>query len=126
MPITNITLRKNKTVEFKNQILDAVQAALIEAGVHPNDQFQRILELEPENFRFHPTFPDVQTSRTDDFVLIEILLGTGRSVKVKKKILIDIVTRLGACDFDPENIMIYFQDIPWENWSPAGGRMPHG
>jgi len=56
----------------------------------------------------------------------DILLGAGRSVKIKKKILADIVERLSAHGLDAENLMVVFQDVPWENWSPAGGRMPHG
>lgn len=125
MPIVTVTLRKPKSVEFKGRILDAVHAALVGAGVHPDDRFHRVLELEEENFRYPPTFPDVKTRRTGDFVLVEILLGAGRSVKVKKQILADLTERLRASGFDPENLMVVFQDVPWENWSPAGGRVPH-
>jgi phenylpyruvate tautomerase PptA (4-oxalocrotonate tautomerase family) len=46
-------------------------------------------------------------------------------VKVKKQVLAGIVERLSATGFDPENLMVVFQDVPWENWSPAGGRVPH-
>lgn len=37
-----------------------------------------------------------------------------------------VIERLAAQGLDPENVMVVFQDVPWENWSPAGGRMPHG
>ena len=125
MPIVTITVRKPKTKQFKAMILDAVHAALVQAGVSPNDRFHRVLELDEADFHYDPAFPDVRTKRTRDFVLIEVLLGVGRSVKVKKKILADIVERLSAQGFDPENAMVVFQDVPWENWSPAGGRVPH-
>jgi phenylpyruvate tautomerase PptA (4-oxalocrotonate tautomerase family) len=125
MPLVNLTVRGPKTAEFKNKVLDAIQAALVDAGAHENDQFHRIYELEPENFRFHATFPDVKTARTDDFVLADIFLGTGRSVRLKKQILAGIAARLSATGFDPENLMVVFHDVPWENWSPAGGRVPH-
>jgi len=26
---------------------------------------------------------------------------------------------------DPENFMVIFQEVAWENWSPGGGRVPH-
>jgi phenylpyruvate tautomerase PptA (4-oxalocrotonate tautomerase family) len=125
MPIVTITVRRPKTQEFRAKVLDSVHAALVSAGVNPKDRFHRVLELDEPNFQYDPTFPDVKTERTNDFVLVEVLLGTGRSVKVKKKILSDIVERLSAHGFDPENLMVVFQDVPWENWSPAGGRMPH-
>ena len=125
MPIVTVTTRKQKSPEFKAQLLDAIQGALVDIGAHPDDLFHRILELSEQDFRFHPTFPDVKTSRTQDFVLIEILLGVGRSVKLKKQVLAGIVKRLSGQNFDPENLMVVFHDIPWENFSPAGGRLPH-
>jgi phenylpyruvate tautomerase PptA (4-oxalocrotonate tautomerase family) len=81
--------------------------------------------LETENFQFDPRFPDLQRDRTDDFVLVEVLLGVGRSVKVKKAILSSLMERVASEGFDPENFMVIFQEVAWENWSPAGGRVPH-
>src|SRR5229473_263419 len=68
---------------------------------------------------------DLSRPRTDDFVLVELLLGVGRSVKVKKKIAADIIETLSSKGLDGEHVMIVFQDVPWENWSPGGGRVPH-
>jgi phenylpyruvate tautomerase PptA (4-oxalocrotonate tautomerase family) len=125
MPIVTVTLQKPKSREFKAMVLEAIHQALVGAGVNPNDRFHRVLELEKDDFQFDPSFPDVQTRRTNDFVLVEILLGVGRSVKVKKEILAGIVERLATEGFDTENLLVCFQDVPWENWSPAGGRVPH-
>jgi phenylpyruvate tautomerase PptA (4-oxalocrotonate tautomerase family) len=125
MPIVTLTVRKPKTPAFKKNVLSAIHAALVNAGVNPNDRFHRVLELNEDDFQFDPTFPDLKAPRTNDFVLVEILLGTGRSVKVKKQILQDIVQRLSSHGLDTENLMVCFQEVPWENWSPAGGRVPH-
>lgn len=125
MPIVTVTMRRPKSREFKATVLGAVQESLVSVGVHPTDRFHRVLELAEEDFAYDVSFPDVQTRRTDDFVLIEILLGLGRSVKVKKAVLAGITQRLAAVGFDTENLMVCFLDVPWENWSPAGGRMPH-
>ena len=80
MPIVTITIRKPKSAAFKTNVLESVHAALVAAGVNPNDRFHRVLELEADDFRFDPRFPDLQSERTDDFVLIEILLGVGSAV----------------------------------------------
>ncbi len=125
MPIVTVTLRKPKTREFKQQVLSAVHGALVKSGSSPNDRFHRILELDADNFQFDLSYPDVKTCRTDDLVLIEIQLGSGRTVKVKKQILAEIVAQLASTGFDPENLMVFFSDAPWENFSPAGGRIPH-
>jgi phenylpyruvate tautomerase PptA (4-oxalocrotonate tautomerase family) len=125
VPIVTLTVRKPKTTEFKSMVLGAIQAALVDIGVSPNDRFHRVLELDEDNFQFDDSFPDLRTRRNEDFVLVEILLGVGRSVKIKKQILAGITERLSASGFDTENLMVVFQDIAWENWSPAGGRVPH-
>jgi len=125
MPIVTLTVRRPKSAEFKAKLLGAVHTSLVEIGTNPNDLFHRVLELDEQDFQFDPTYPDVRTRRTSDFVLVEILLGIGRSVKVKKQLLAGIVERLSLHGFDPENLMVVFQDVPWENLSPAGGRVPH-
>lgn len=125
MPIVTLTVRRPKSAEFKTRVLDAIHAALVEIGAHPSDRFQRVIELDETDFRFDAGFPDVQTRRTEDFMLVEILLGVGRSVKIKKQLLAGITQRLGAQGLDAENLMVVFQDLPWENFSPAGGRLPH-
>ena len=126
MPIVTVTMKKPKTAAFKKVVLDAVHAALALSGANPKDRFQRVIELADEDFQYDPSFPDVSTPRTDDFVLIEILLGVGRSIKVKRAILNDAIARLADGGINPEHVMVVFQDVPWENFSPAGGRIPHG
>jgi phenylpyruvate tautomerase PptA (4-oxalocrotonate tautomerase family) len=125
MPFVTLTVRKPKTAEFKDKVLAAVHAALVATGVPDTDRFQRVLELDAADFRYDTHYPDVQTTRTDDFVLIEIVWSVGRSVKVKKKLLADLMERLRADGFDPENVMVVFKETSWENWSFAGGRLLH-
>jgi phenylpyruvate tautomerase PptA (4-oxalocrotonate tautomerase family) len=125
MPIVTVTIRKPKSSAFKAQLLGAIHAALVDIGVDPNDRFHRVLELDEENFQYDPSFPDVKTRRTGDFVLVEILLGAGREVSQKKKVLASITEQLSSHGFDTENLMVVFQDIPFENFSPAGGRSPY-
>jgi phenylpyruvate tautomerase PptA (4-oxalocrotonate tautomerase family) len=126
MPLVTLTVREGKSEEFKSAVLAAVHGALIASGVPEKDRFQRVLELSAEDFRFDPDYPDLSARRTEDFVLIEILLSVGRSVKVKKKILSDLIA---AVRKDPglnaENVMVCFKETLWENWSFAGGRLLH-
>jgi len=126
MPLVTITIRKGKSADFKSSVLNAVHTALVASGVPATDRFQRVLELDTENFRFDPSYPDLTRERTNDFVLIEILLSVGRSVKVKKKILTDIMSSLvQSPGLDPENVMVCFKETSWENWAFGGGRMLH-
>ena len=126
MPLVTVTLRKGKSVEFKSAVLSAVHRALVASGVPEADRFQRVLELGTDDFRFDPSYPDVSAQRTDDFVLIEVLLSVGRSVKIKRKILADIVASLASAPgLHPDNVMVVFKETQWENWAFAGGRIIH-
>ncbi len=126
MPLVTLTIRKGKSSDFKSAVLSAVHRGLIASGVPEKDRFQRVLELSAEDFRFDADYPDLTAPRTDDFVLIEILLSVGRSVKVKKKLLADILAGLAtAPGLNPENVMVCFKETVWENWSFGGGRLIH-
>lgn len=89
------------------------------------DRFQRVLELDAENFRFDPSYPEVRTARDDGFVLIEVLWSAGRSVKVKRKLLEELMGTLARAGLDPGNVMVIFKETTWESWSFAGGRLIH-
>jgi phenylpyruvate tautomerase PptA (4-oxalocrotonate tautomerase family) len=126
MPLVTVTVRKPKTPAFKAAVLRAVHAALVAAGVPEKDRFHRVLELDAGDFSYDDTYPDLTKPRDADFVLVEILLSVGRSVKVKRKILADIVAGLSKDPgLDPENVFVVFKETQWENWAFGGGRQIH-
>lgn len=125
MPLVTVTVRKGKPPAFKAAVLDAIHAALVSSGVPATDRFQRVLELDAESFRFDPTYPDLKKERTGDFVLVEILWSVGRSVKVKRKLLDELVGLVSRVGVDPEQLMVVFKETTWENWAFAGGRQIH-
>ena len=126
MPLVTLTVRRGKDAAFKSEVLDAVHNALVASGVPQADRFHRVLELSAEDFRYDASYPDLATPRTDDFVLIEVLLSTGRSVKVKRKIATDLIDALRrAPGLNPDDVMLVFKETLWENWSFGGGRFIH-
>src|SRR5262245_40359058 len=126
MPLVTVSVRKGKSTAFTSAILDAVHQALVGAGVPEADRFQRVLGLEAEGFRYDARYPDLASPRGDDFVLVEILWSVGRSVKVKRKLVADVVCDISrTTSVDPEHVMIVFKETQWENWSFGGGRLLH-
>jgi len=125
MPLVTLTVRKPKSSTFKTTVLDAVHAALVSSGVPATDKFQRVIELEADDFRFDPSYPDLKTERNNEFVLIEILWSVGRSVKVKKKFLQELMSSLARAGFNTENVMVCFKETTWENWAFGAGRLIH-
>ena len=125
MPLVTLTVRRPKSSAFKSTVLDSVHAALVSTGVPAADKFQRVIELDADDFRFDPAYPDLRSERDTDFVLIEILWSVGRSVKVKKKLLEELIGSLGRAGLNPENVMVVFKETTWENWAFGGGRLIH-
>jgi phenylpyruvate tautomerase PptA (4-oxalocrotonate tautomerase family) len=126
MPLVTLTVRRGKDAAFKSAVLDGVHKALVAAGVPEADRFHRVLELAAEDFRYDASYPDLDSPRTGDFVLIEILLSAGRSVKIKRKIAADLIDSLRQSPgLDPDNVMLVFKETTWENWSFGGGRFIH-
>ena len=126
MPLVTLTVRRGKDAAFKSAVLDGVHGALVASGVPPADRFHRVLELSAEDFRYDPGYPDLAAPRTQDFVLIEVLLSAGRSVKVKRRIAADLVDALRRSPgLDPDDVMLVFKETAWENWSFGGGRFIH-
>ena len=125
MPLVTLTVRKPKSAAFKAGVLDALHTALVSSGVPVTDKFQRVIELENEDFRFDPSYPDLKSQRTENFVLVEILWSVGRSVKVKRKLLAELMASLSQQGLDPEHVMVCFKETSWENWSFGGGRLIH-
>ena len=126
MPLVTLTVRQGKSSAFKFAILDGVHRALVASGVPQKDRFHRVLELDADNFCFDDDYPDLSSRRDDDFVLIEILLSVGRSVKIKKKILADLLASVSQNPgVNPENVMVGFKETQGESWSFGGGRIIH-
>ena len=126
MPLVTVTVRKPKTPAFTSAVLSAVHQGLIGAGVPEADRFQRVLALGEDEFRYDPRYPDLASARVNDFVLIEILWSVGRSVKVKRKFVADVIAQIARDPgVDPEHVMIVFKETAWENWSFGGGRLLH-
>jgi phenylpyruvate tautomerase PptA (4-oxalocrotonate tautomerase family) len=126
MPLVTLTLRRGKDAAFKSAVLNAVHGALVASGVPDADRFHRVLELSADDFRYDANYPDLASPRTEDFVLIEVLLSVGRSVKVKRKLAVDMIDALRQSPgLHPDNVMLVFKETQWENWSFGGGRFIH-
>jgi phenylpyruvate tautomerase PptA (4-oxalocrotonate tautomerase family) len=127
MPLITVSVVGKRDAPYKRALLDSIQQALVASGVPATDRFQRVLELDRDSFVFDPRYPDLDTARDDDFVLVEVLWSVGRSVKIKRKVALDIATGIArSAQIDAERVMVVFVETQWENWAFGGGRLLHG
>lgn len=126
MPLVTLTLRRPLAPAVKRAMLDAVHHALVASGVPPADRFQRVIVPAPEDLVVDPRYPDLARDRGEGSVIVEVLWSVGRSVKVKRKVVADIVAGVArAATIDPDDVMVVFVETAWENWAFAGGRLLH-
>jgi len=117
MPLVKIEIRKEKSAEYKKAVLDGVHDALVQAIKIPEyDRFQRLYELDADNFEAPP-------DRTDSVTLIEIVMFRGRSIQAKKRLYQTIVDNLAKNPgIKGDDIFIVLHEPPLENWGLRGGK----
>ena len=117
MPLVKIEIRKGKSKEYKKAILNGVHDALVKAVKIPDhDRFQRIYELDEDNF-------EAPESKTSNITLIEIIMFKGRTKETKKALYKAIIKNLASNPgFDRDDITIVLIDSPLENWGINGGK----
>src|SRR5713101_4943385 len=83
MPLVHIDLRAGKPTSYHKAIGDAVQRAMVEhLNVPLRDHFQIIREYTPDHLIYNQHYLDIE--RTDNIVMIQVTLGTGRSTEQKR------------------------------------------
>jgi 4-oxalocrotonate tautomerase family enzyme len=115
MPHVRIEMIKGKGSEYKKAVLDGVHQALVDALKIPeHDRYQRIYEFNAEDFETRP-------GKTDQFLVINIILFQGRTAEAKKKLFQAVVNRLGENPgIKADDITVILQDTPMENWGFGG------
>ena len=120
MPIVHISLRAGKPEGYRQAIFDSLYRAMREAlDVPEGDQFMTISEHAAANFRYGPAFGIV---RSDDLVLIQIIVFSTRPVEQRKALFRRIAELLGDNPgIRPEDVFVTLIDAAKENWSVGHG-----
>ena len=121
MPLVRISLREGKTEEYRKALADGVHRALVEAMDAPaQDRFQVITEHPADGLIYDPAYLGVQ--RTDNFVMVQITLSTGRKLAQKRKLFKRMAEVLGENPgLRPQDLMVSLVEVAWENWSFGNG-----
>lgn len=115
MPLIRVDIVKGKSPEYKKILLDCIHEGMMETlGIEDWDRFQRIIEIDKENF-------EIPSGKTENFTIIEITMFQGRS-KEQKRALIEIISKkLGErLEIIPTDVFIIINEPPNENWGLGG------
>ena len=117
-----VTMKSNRSTNEKDRLSRAIHAASIVAGYPEDDLFQRFLSLEPSDFRVDLYYPALSKPRTDQMLMIEVLVSSGTDTNRKKGLVVDQVQKLGEAGIDPNDIMVFFLETDRASGSFGGGR----
>jgi len=121
MPLIRISLRKGKSVQYREAVAEGVHKAMVEAiSVPLTDRFQVVSEHEKEGLVYDPSYLNIQ--RTDGVVFIQITLNSGRTIEMKRALYAGIVRYLAESPgIRPQDVLINLVEVPRENWSFGNG-----
>jgi len=124
VPLTSISLRKGKSKEYRRAVADSVHAALVEAvGIPSDDRFQLITEVERDGLIYDPAFLDIE--RTDDIVIIQITLRSGRPRETRAALHRAIARKLSESPgLRTEDVFVSLVENDYADWSVGRGEAP--
>lgn len=121
MPLVRISLREGKSVQYRQALADGVHQAMTETINAPaQDRFQIITEHPASGLIYDPVYLGID--RSDDVVLVQITLSTGRKPAQKRQLYRRMAEILSANPgLRPQDLVINLVEVAWENWSFGNG-----
>jgi hypothetical protein len=123
MPMFTITMRSARRGSDQGAISAAIRAASVAAGYPQNDMFQRFFRLETDDLLIDSTYPGLAKPRTDELLMIEVLVSSGTETKQKHALLAALIARLDAVGVDRNDVMVFFGEIDRMSSSFANGQL---
>ena len=118
-----VTMKFNGSTNGKDRISRAIHAASMAAGYPEDDLFQRFLSLGPGDFRVDPYYPALPKPRTDQILMIEVVVSSGTDINRKKSLVAALIEKLGEAGVDPNDIIVFFGEIDRASGSFGGGKL---
>ncbi|WP_242360502.1 tautomerase family protein [Anaeromyxobacter sp. SG17] len=121
MPLVRISLRAGKPEAYRTALGDAVHRAMVETmNVPAKDRFQVITEHDAAGLVYDRSYLDI--ARSDDLVVVQITLNTGRTVEMKKALYARIAELLSTSPgVRREDVLVSLVEVVKENWSFGNG-----
>ena len=121
MPLVRISLTTGKPESHKRKVSEAVHRALVETiSIPAQDRFHVITEHGLADFVYDPEYMNIH--RTNDLVIIQIMLSAGRTLEVRKSLYRRIAELLNQeAGLRKEDVFINLVETAKENWSFGNG-----
>jgi 4-oxalocrotonate tautomerase len=125
MPLVRISLREGKSASYRAAIGESVHRAMVETiNVPADDRFQILTEHPSDRLVYDKKYLGIE--RTDDIVVIQITLNTGRTLDQKRALYRALAEKLAkAPGIRGQDLLVSLVEVPKENWSFGNGEMSY-
>lgn len=125
MPLVRISLREGKSASYRAAIGESVHRAMVETiNVPTDDRFQILTEHPSDRLVYDKKYLGIE--RTDDIVVIQITLNTGRTLDQKRALYRALAEKLAkAPGLRGQDLLVSLVEVPKENWSFGNGEMSY-
>jgi hypothetical protein len=108
MPFVTFTVRRGLSAADRSRLSEAMSEAQVAAGYHRADHF---LEVQ-DDLLVDLRFPDYATVRTDRFMVVEVIISSGRSTGTAATIADEAVRLFGErLHLTPQDILFVFHEV---------------
>jgi hypothetical protein len=112
MPFVTFTVRSRLSAADKSRLSEAMLETQVGAGYHRADRFHRFLEVDQDDLLVDPRFPDYATDRTDRFMVVEVVISSGRPTGTAAAIADEAVRLFGErLHLAPQDILFVFHEV---------------
>ena len=106
--------REENITKNRDKISSAIHESIVEALQFPVEKkFQRFIKLSADDF----IYPE---SRSENYLIIEIVMFTGRTQETKRKLIILLYSKLNTIGIEKDDLEITLIEEPAENWGIRG------
>jgi Tautomerase enzyme len=115
-------MKANRSAKEKDRLSRTIHAASVVSGYPEDDLFQRFLSLDPSDFRVDPYYPALPQPRSDQMLMIEVLVSSGTDTSRKGSLVTALVEKLGEAGIVPNDIMVFSLEPDRASGSFGGGQ----
>lgn len=121
MPLVRIDFLEGKSERYRAQVGDILYRTLVDVlKVPEHDRFQVITEHTKAGLPFDREYLGIP--RSDDCIIVQITLNSGRSTELKQRFYQALADRLHeGVQIRKEDVLINLVEVPKENWSFGNG-----
>ena len=121
MPLVRIDFLEGKSERYRAQVGDILYRTLVDVlKVPAHDRFQVVTEHTKASLPFDREYLGIP--RSDDCIIVQITLNSGRSTELKQRFYQALADRLHeGVQIRKEDVLINLVEVPKENWSFGNG-----